>query len=534
MLLKWSTFVFVAVFSFSNLAIAALTTEEKVSDFEQSVSMIKAGYGPLHYKQEIMKMNFDKVVKNYLKRVKATKTNKEFYYLMVEFIGEFNDTHFSASVPTTHAATAGFFTDLVAGKVLIDTIDRTKLSETDFPFQKGDEILAVNNEDIQSLVNRLSKRRGMGFDQSAKRYGAMAVSVRPGTSFEVPTGDVVFKIRKGTSNVVVDQKVKWIEKGQPVDENVAINVSDFSTERRRNYDDLSIEPNLSKAEREFRCSGSTRINIPSDATIIMKTPEAPFVAYYHPTPKGNVGYLRLPHYSPVNDVTKVPEPKERFAQYEYAVSELEKNTVGLIIDQDHNCGGSVSWLNNLLGLFMPGTYAPMQFTLLANKREYLEFQKWMTEEVNFTLDKVAVEKVLNKIKTAWTAGEFMTPMTSIDGIESLVPNKVRYTKPIIVLIDEMSGSGGDAFPAYMKGYNRAKLLGTRTMGAGGHVEVQAALNFSQLGSRMTKSLFYRPDGVPVENNGAVPDIPYTITREDFVNGYKDYQKFYLNKLSEML
>ncbi len=103
-----------------------------------------------------------------------------------------------------------------------------------------------------------------------------------------------------------------------------------------------------------------------------------------------------------------------------------------------------------------------------------------------------------------------------------------------MLIDEMSGSGGDAFPSLMKGYGRATLVGTRTMGLGGHVEEQPNLTYSQLSWRTTKSLFYRPDGVAVENNGAVPDYPYTITREDFMYEYADYQKFYLNVLFSKL
>ena len=99
-----------------------------------------------------------------------------------------------------------------------------------------------------------------------------------------------------------------------------------------------------------------------------------------------------------------------------------------------------------------------------------------------------------------------------------------------MLIDEMSGSGGDAFPAMLQGNGRAVLLGTRTMGAGGHVVEMPPLNHSGISPRMTKSLFYRPDGVAVENNGAVPDISYTITRDDFVYEYRGYQKFYTEKL----
>ena len=99
-----------------------------------------------------------------------------------------------------------------------------------------------------------------------------------------------------------------------------------------------------------------------------------------------------------------------------------------------------------------------------------------------------------------------------------------------MLIDEMSGSGGDGFPSLMQGYGRAKLIGTRTMGAGGHVTQNAPLNYSQITVSMTRSQFFRPDGVPVENNGAAPDYPYEITFEDFVGGYKSYRNFYTSKL----
>jgi C-terminal processing protease CtpA/Prc len=103
-----------------------------------------------------------------------------------------------------------------------------------------------------------------------------------------------------------------------------------------------------------------------------------------------------------------------------------------------------------------------------------------------------------------------------------------------MLIDEMSGSGGDAFPAMMQGLGRAMLFGSRTMGAGGHVLEMAALPYSGNSLRMTKSLFFRPDGTAVENNGVVPEVGYTITRDDFLYGYRNYQATYLAKLLSLI
>ena len=138
------------------------------------------------------------------------------------------------------------------------------------------------------------------------------------------------------------------------------------------------------------------------------------------------------------------------------------------------------------------------------------------------------------IKKGWKKGDFLSEKTPIVGEEVMNPNKVRYTKPIVMLIDYMSGSGGDAFPGLLQGYGRAKLFGTRTMGLGGHVTEIPNLNYSQIKLRMTRSLFYTPKDVEIENNGVTPDVQYKITRYDFLYDYKEYQKAYLKELFKLI
>lgn len=531
-----------------------LTAEQKLSDLQQLVSMIKAGYGPLKYKKDFYAIDVDTIHELYKPKVLATKSNGEFYYTVMNFISEFHDGHFRATLPTDFKAALPIETDLVAGKVLIDTINREKLTEEQFPFAKGDEIISVNAKPIAEVLNELQSYRGLGFEQSERRTAAVAVSFRDGRRMPVPQGDVVLEIRRGTSEVIKSVTLKWDVTGTSVDEEIKLKVlrlknrllnnpapKQISPNRRFEIDDISTFNLMSEltnpmVEKSFRCSGKTRIEKPKDATLIM---EAPFVAYYYPTAHGNIGYLRLPHYTPPSDPEKKYETDEaayeaRFYQYEYAVSELEKNTVGIVIDQDHNCGGSVAYLHQILSLFAASSFAPMQFELLANKLEFLKFDEWAKELPENTLARKNIERVRDLIKDSWTKNLFMTPKTSLTGESLNEPNFIRYTKPIVVLIDEMSGSGGDAFPAIMQGLGRAKLVGTRTMGLGGHVTKQAPLFYSQITPEMTKSLFYRPDGVAIENNGAHPDYPYSITRDDFVYGYHQYRAFYEQKLFENL
>ncbi len=528
------------VFGFASAQARELTAAEKLSDLNQMVSRLKSGYGPLHYKQKNMGIDIDAVAATYTQRVQATKSNSEFYYEIIRFIAEFKDGHFSANVPSTHRAYLSFTVDLVEGKVLIDKVDRARLSEDLFPYVKGDEILEFNGRPVLDEVNDIAVFIPNGYSGSVKRIATMSLTNRRGARLPVPSQPAVtVKIRRGTSNVIDTVSLNWTYEGQPLDE--FLTTPKFLSRKpigliARDYDQLSMDKemamlNVPNIENDFRCSGGTRTEIPKDATVIIMKP---FVAYYYPTAKGHVGYLRIPSYMAPNPVTGEQEFELRFQQYEYAVRALEANTVGLVIDQQHNCGGSVDFLHQMTSLFVTQPFKPVQFELLSNKEEYLTFSKYVDSNMDYTIGYENFLKVLMTIKTSYEKGDFMTPKLALGGEETIPANSTHYTKPIVMMIDEMSGSGGDAFPALMQGIGRAKLIGERTMGLGGHVVEQPALFYSQIQARITKSLFYRPDGVAIENNGAQPDIAYLPTRDDFMYGYRDQQQFVTTELLKLV
>lgn len=520
-----------------------LSRNQKLDDFDQLVSTIKSKYGPLEYKKETQNIDLAKLHEKYTAEIEASKTNGDFYYALLRFIAEFHDGHFGARLTSTHRKSLSVQTDLVAGKVLIEGVDRAVLNEAAFPFAKGDEVVSVDGRPALEVVTELQKYLGSGSDLSEKRYAAMLLFNRPASVVPVPTGkNVTIEVRRRASDNVDRITVAWTEKGVPLDEAIsqsAQSMLSLSPDSRRGlekfaqYKTLSLRDTLldtfgkERVETTYWCSGGTRIKIPEGATTVV---DKPFVAYYWPTAKGNLGYLRVPHFSPEND-----EYELRFSQYEYAISELEKNTVGLIIDEDHNCGGSVFYLEQIVSLFVEKEFTPLTFKFTATKSDYLEWQGWLDQTPVHTLDRGIIEKVTAQIKDTWLKGLRMTELTSFRAMNKVLPNqRARYTKPIVMLIDENAGSGGDAFPAMMQGLGRAKLLGTRTSGLGGHVEAMPALINSGIQYRMTRSLFYRPDGVAVENNGAAPDYPYAITENDFVNGYEEYRSFYTQKLLELI
>lgn len=496
---------------------SSLTQMQKSRDFDQICSIVETSYGPLQYKDQWLGVSIRDLQDRYRKTLLETTTNHDFYYGLVKFFAEFRDSHTSMSIPTTHRSFLGFTTDLVEGKVVIDSVNRQYLPAAIFPYDRGDEIVSLDGKPIADVLSELGQYIGAGYQSTKQRYAAMAVSSRAGSRVPVATGPTIVAIRpRATPNVVRRSALNWIETGSPLDEASLpralprANLPPISVSVRETINELLPF----QGESSYVCSGATREKIPADATILTKSP---FVAYYHPTPKGKIGYLRIPHYL---SLSQGENPVSMFAEYAKAIMQLEKETVGLIIDQDHNCGGEVAQVENLIRLFMPKPFPGLQFRTRATKGEYLRFQgqPW----------------VADAIWQAMQTGQFLTAPISLTR-RNPAQGLGFYTKPVLILIDEMAGSGGDAFPAMMQGFGRAKLLGTRTMGAGGHVEQFNLSNtYSATSLRLTRSLFFRPDGTAVENNGANPDIPYTITMNDYVSEYADYQAFYTKSLLDMI
>ena len=105
-------------------------------------------------------------------------------------------------------------------------------------------------------------------------------------------------------------------------------------------------------------------------------------------------------------------------------------------------------------------------------------------------------------------------------------NVIAYTKPLIVLVDEMSASAGDAFAATIQDNARGPLVGWRTMGAGGNVEGWEAGTYSLGYTTVTESLMNRknpvvtsdyPTAPYVENIGVRPDITVDYMTIDNLN-----------------
>jgi hypothetical protein len=179
-------------------------------------------------------------------------------------------------------------------------------------------------------------------------------------------------------------------------------------------------------------------------------------------------------------------------------------------------------------------------------------RKWISDLLSAVNQTDATEQPIwldrmHTEETAYDQGKWLTPFfpmageilgptvtmtAALDAGENTIPPhpQVQWNKPVLVLHDELSGSGGDVFPDILQAGGAAKTFGARTMGLGGSVEPVLTLPYSQGVLNLTRGLMgpYNGNADPklIENEGVTPDFPHTITVADFRAGFTDYVKHF--------
>jgi len=124
--------------------------------------------------------------------------------------------------------------------------------------------------------------------------------------------------------------------------------------------------------------------------------------------------------------------------------------------------------------------------------------------------------IMDEILTAFNENRGRTaPVPLVNYSLTLPPAPKAYTKPVLLLVDELTASGGDMFAAIIQDNNRGPLFGMRTMGAGGSVSFFNCTAFTESQCSITASLMNRgtvvsntefPPSPYIENVGVRPNI----------------------------
>jgi hypothetical protein len=529
----------------------ALTRDQRIEDLTQLANFYAKNYAPYEWKKETQGFDLLRLTP-WIHRIRHAD-DLEFHEGLIEYVGSLNDAHDLIAFPTTFSASLPMNVDIYDGKVLIEA-----LNPAVFPgAQRGDELVSIDGRSVASLIARFRKYAVAANPRSTNRTAASRLvsrnqQIMPHISDLGDTATVVIKLAATGANS--SYVVPWSKFGIPV-----VSQGPVPSPRRGNG-----RLALSGAEAvataadgagpgsvfKFADVGDTDNTLPSYMEPIRALLNASVSKDYYavsgigsrfpvyalppgfvqrPVPAGTpafllsgtydwngvrVGFLRIPTMSP-------PSAALVLQHLDQEIAFFNANTDALVIDIMRNPGGLVSFVEAISQRFMPGPFQTVGFEIRATAAWLFSFASQLTAarlNPNTPPEVLAnLEANFNEVLSAYNEDRGRSDPVSLNATGSLTlePAPVTYTKPLMVLIDEFSASGGDMFPAIIQSNRRGPLFGMRTMGAGGSVVGFNGTAFTESFFRVTVSLMNRghivqtPDFPPapyIENIGVRPDI----------------------------
>ncbi|MBT3984412.1 MAG: protease-like activity factor CPAF [Bacteriovoracaceae bacterium] len=525
-------------------------------------------YAPAPWKKEYASWELEVELDKAKLAVTSNKdiTVKEFQLVLRDFFHSTKDYHVGFSFYATESATLPLTIRGAEGRYFIVEIDRKKLSEASFPFKPGDEVVSFGGEDIATAVKGVRAQGEKNVDLTDQAIAELVLTRRRASrAVKVPRGPVSLGIIKKGAKSPIEHQLVWDYTPEKIGSHFfqaldgAISLHKDPWESSDSFNKLSRLNFVSEwaidlakdqeADSLWKIGGKKSF-VPALGKKIWESDEKnPFDAYiYLNEAKKFIGYIRIPSYG--------AGEKESVA-FKEIMKKFDGLTEGLVIDEINNPGGSVFYLYSLVSMLTDQAMSTPRHRMSISQKDVLEAIGEMEKVKKVTTDEEAQKYFGGKTLSGypvnmtfatfykeflqftideWMAGRTLTTPYFLYGVDKINPHpEVRYTKPVLLLTNELDFSGGDFFPGILQDNKRVKILGTRTAGAGGYVLSKDVSNLFGLSSfSVTGSLAIRASGKPLENLGVTPDVEYKISASDMQNGFEGYKKEIVKTIDEMI
>lgn len=550
--------------------------KEMVSNLDTIQNIFEARYAPYDWKYKYagweMEREFQKA-KNTVLAIQDISL-KEYQQIVREVLQTTKDYHVAVRFFSTEAAELPFNVKGINGKYFFVALDHDKMPE-EYPLEIGDELIEFDGKPVHEVVETLRKGLGETNLETDQALAEICLTHRMGLRGDVvPRGPVTITVKSANSNKILSFQLIWNYQPEKIKSGMFgkkpsedfLQAHHFKNKNfvdRQLLNPLAIDLGFAKTTLEGdnetdsyhkdvtdpNALGLKKSFIPTLGPKAWETDDKNiFHAYIFFTPDNRpMGYIRIPHY-----ILPPEKAAEEFAQI---VALMEETTEGLIIDQVNNFGGNVFCLYSLVAMLTDKPLHTPKHRMMITQQDVAEALQMLeelaplssNEEVKEALGTSLYGYPLNYqvvqfirhyaqfIIEEWNAGHRLTQPHYLWGVDHINPSPhANYTKPILVIVNELDFSGGDFFPAILQDNHRAVIFGTTTAGAGGYIDGQSYGNrFGIAGIRLTASIAERINAQPIENLGVTPDIVYKLSENDVRYGYKEYTDAILKALNGM-
>ncbi|MBI3684735.1 MAG: hypothetical protein HY235_30565 [Acidobacteria bacterium] len=548
-----------------------MSADQKLLDFQQLAALYAKQYAPYEWKRDALRVDLLKLAP-WIERVNRTKDDFEFLETCAEYVSSLRDGHSQFFTPSNFFADSGLFVDWYEGKAIIDVINRLLLPASLYPFEVGDEVLAVDGKTPEEWTREMQRFVAAGNPRAATRDALDLMVFRPQYAYprahQTPQKSRFLLRRQNGLTESFD--IEWFKQGEPLTV-IGPVPSPFlrAAAGQTTAIGSGVTPELDLAGRPFRGLPELRraVRMPLRAVkgvgsiLPLFAMPAGFqqrlgrgrdLIFSGTIPASNlrIGFIRVGWmFDPQNPFLE----SQALSQLVGEISFMQRNTDGLIVDIMRNPGGDVCFAQDLASLMTTERFTMAGGEIRAT-REWISRYENLISELEFAgVDKWVVDilkAMLGDIRGAYRENRGRTGALPLCDIALEVEpardnrgNLLGYSRPLMLLVDDYTASAAEIFAAAIQDNRRGIVLGVPTMGAGGVVSSPLPTGwYSETAATVTQALLVRPRNIIskdypaapyLENIGIQPEVTGDImTVDNLRNGGRRFVQSFMDAMVE--
>lgn len=535
--------------------------EAMLSDFEIIKNAYHVRYAPGDWKKQHCDWEADQAADEAVLLIKNMKqpSTKAYQHIVALFLQSMRDLHVKIQFYSTEGSMLPFTMRTAENRFFISKVHEKFVELYPDALNVGDEVLYIDDVPIVNCLEEMMVWKKFNPNSATDR----ALATRYLTFYSASHD---FKVKQGEVKITVKRqngekehlKMEWIYQPERVtngylaeagkDEgglSYNIEMSDpFYEEMSRLQNQLSKQEFGIKDEK-LKIIGARKSFVPLLGELLWQSePDAFFHAYLFETEdQRKVGYVRIHTFSPPS-IKESDEKHKEVDELAALISYFEVHSEALVIDVVDHPGGAALFMYTFASMLTKEPLIPPKFRRTMTQQhiakaleQVVELEEVQSDDKarevlgetlqGYPVNKQLAQGLLNHSRfliDEWNLGKRITDYDYLLGMSVITPYPLaQYTKPIVVLTNELSISCGDFFPAILQDNGRALIFGSKTAGAGGAVNMFSHPNYFGIAAyACTCSFGERVNREPIENLGCRPDILYEVTAEDLKGGYKGY------------
>lgn len=568
--------------AFNAAAAQDVTKRKMIQTLEYVASVFSEHYAPLDWKEEKFGVELRRELDKARDQINKAPhiTTRQYQTILGNFIASVRDHHVGVQFFSTEMARLPLDIKSAGGKHYISYIDRRALPESVFPFKTGDQVVEFDGKPVAEVVAAIRREKGPKSRLTDTAMAEMKLTRRMrGAGDQVPQGPVRLKILTAAGELK-SVEMPWAYREEMIPEDIPVRDRGRLLEEFDPFENApvaetgplsglkelvkklvpsALNPLANMFARAWKAVTGVGANpfeiggresfVPDLGEKLWEAPPmSPFKAYIYKNEDGKkVGYVRISDYV---------QPEMAAEIFGRIIEKFEAETDSLVIDQVNNPGGNMFYMYALLSHLTDKPLALPDQRIIVGEEDAMQASQLLQADPFIRTDMDAMRalgpslggypvtlKVWKQfagyfrfIMGQLREGKRLTDLVAMMGVNEVEPHATqRYTKPIVVLVNELDFSSADFFPAILQDNGRAKLFGVRTAGAGGAVKpVQFPNQFGIGMISYTWTLAMRTSGKPIENLGVTPEHHYALTERDFREGYAGYREALGKVVSRMI